>query len=144
MEIAAMNTMASSVDRGRLRDLAGAGGGATSACPPSFVVEEFTPVIDNTLVGLARVRLPSGLILHDVAIHKRNGTAWAVAPSKPMLDRNGVQVKNATGKPLCVPIVTFASRELRDRFSAAVIDAVRAAHPRVLDHARGRAPWPLL
>jgi hypothetical protein len=109
---------------------------------PPFLIEEFTPVIEKTLVGLVRVQLPSGLILHDVAIHKCNGTAWAIAPNKPMLDRNGVQVKNATGKPLCVPIVAFASPELRDRFSAAVIDAVRAAHPRVLDHGRGRAPWP--
>jgi hypothetical protein len=111
---------------------------------PFFQIDEFTPVIEKTQVGLARVRLPSGLILHDVAIHKRNGTAWAIPPSKPVLDRNGVQVKDVTGKPLCVPVVTFASPEKCDRFSAAVIDAVRAAHPRVLDHARGRAPWPLL
>ena len=33
-----------------------------------FVMEDFSPVIRNTLVGFARVRMPSAMILHDVAI----------------------------------------------------------------------------
>jgi hypothetical protein len=47
MEIAAMNTMASSVDRERLRELAGRGGGVPSAWPPSNAIDTAS---DNLVV----------------------------------------------------------------------------------------------
>jgi hypothetical protein len=37
----------------------------------AFVIEKFAPVIRNTLRGFA-VRMPSGMVLHDVAIHQGN------------------------------------------------------------------------
>ena len=43
----------------------------------SIVIEEFVVVTKNTLRGFARVRLPSGLVLHDVAIHQRDGNSSA-------------------------------------------------------------------
>ena len=98
----------------------------------NLVIEEFTSVARNSLRGFAWVRLPSGLILHDTAIHERDGKAWASPASKPMLSRDGTVVRDAAGKTQYVPIITFASREIRDRFSAAVINAMRAAHPEVL------------
>lgn len=100
-----------------------------------FVIEEFVSVARATLVGFCRVRLPSGMILHDVAIHQRDGRAWASPASKPMLDRSGTQMKGSDGKLLWSPIVSFASRELRDRFSDGVITAVRASHPTALAEA---------
>jgi hypothetical protein len=33
----------------------------------SFIIEDFTAVVRNTLRGFARVRTPSGMVLHDVA-----------------------------------------------------------------------------
>ena len=33
------------------------------------IVEDWKPVGKNTLLGFCRVRLPSGMILHDVAVH---------------------------------------------------------------------------
>jgi hypothetical protein len=41
-------------------------------------------------------------------------------------------MKGPDGRGLWVPIVGFASRELRDKFSTAVIDALRASHPEAL------------
>ena len=38
----------------------------------------------------------------------------------------------ASGKAQWAPIVSFISKELRDKFSAAVIDALRISHPDVL------------
>jgi hypothetical protein len=99
----------------------------------AVVIEEFTPVIKNTLRGFARVRMPSGVVFHDVAIHRKGDSSWASPASKPMIGRDGQQIKDQAGKPLWCPVVSFASKELRERFSGAVLDALRAAHPEVFD-----------
>lgn len=47
----------------------------------SIVIEEFVAVEKNTLRGFARVRMPSGMVLHDVAIalHRRTITIEVTA-----------------------------------------------------------------
>jgi hypothetical protein len=104
------------------------------SAPPDrgFVIEEFSPVTRNTLRGLARVRTPSGMVLHDVAIHQKNGEAWASPASKPMIGRDGTIVRDTAGKVQYAPVVTFTSKELRDRWLAAVIDALLARYPEAL------------
>jgi hypothetical protein len=104
----------------------------SSTTPTPFVVEDFTSVTKNTLRGFARVRTPSGIVFHHVAIHKRDDATWASPASKPQLNRDGVQTKGTDGKGLWVPVVSFASKELRDRFSAAVIAALRDRYPDAL------------
>lgn len=99
----------------------------------TFIIEEFSAVTRNTLRGFCKVRMPSGMIIADVAVHVRDGRAWASPPSKPMLDRSGTQMKGADGKLLWVQLISFASREQRDRWSDAAIAAVRQSHPYVLD-----------
>jgi hypothetical protein len=98
----------------------------------AFIIEEFVSVVRHTLRGFARVRTPSGLVFHDVAIHEKDGKCWASPASKPQLSREGVQLKDADGKALWTPVVSFANRELRKRFSDSVIAAVRVAHMEVL------------
>ena len=49
-----------------------------------------------------------------------------------MIDREGVAMKDGKGKLRYSPIIEFTSREIRDRWSAAVIEAMRAAHPEAL------------
>lgn len=100
--------------------------------PAAITIEEFTPVIKNTLRGFAKIALPSGMILSDVSVHVANGTAWASPASKPVLDRDGMAMRDVSGKIRYVPVVSFARRELRDRFSAEVVAALRAAHPEAL------------
>ena len=97
-----------------------------------FVVEEFTPMPRNTLRGFVTVRTPSGLVFHDVAIHHKNESFWASPAGKPMIGREGTQLKDANGKPRWTPVVSFATKEARDRFSTGVIDALRASHPDAL------------
>jgi hypothetical protein len=99
---------------------------------PPFVIEDFVKVERSTLRGFAKVRTPSGIIFHDVAIHRQADAAWASPASKPLLNRDGQHTKDASGKAQWVPIVSFTSRELRDKFSTAVIDALRISHPDLL------------
>jgi hypothetical protein len=99
---------------------------------PPVVIEAFTPMVKNTLRGFATVRMPSGVVFHDVTIHAKNGSAWASPASKPQLDRTGQHMKGNDGKGLWLPVVTFASKEARDRFSEVVIAALRASRPDAL------------
>jgi hypothetical protein len=97
------------------------------------VVEEFSALRKNTLRGFAKVRLASGMIVHDVAIHAGGGNkAWASPPSKPMIDREGHVLRDPDGKVRYVPIIAFATKEHRDRFSALIVNAVRETNPEAL------------
>jgi hypothetical protein len=69
------------------------------------------------------------MIVSEVTIHITDGRPWASPPGKAMLDRNGLVMRDDAGKAKYAPIISFASKELRDRFSAAIIDAMRLAHP---------------
>ena len=97
------------------------------------LVDDFRPIERNTLRGFARVTLPElGLIVHDVAIHVREAKAWASPPSRPMLGRDGTQLRDPAGKVQFAPTISFTSRGDQDAFSQAVLDAVRAARPEAL------------
>jgi hypothetical protein len=98
----------------------------------SIIIEDSVAVERNTLRGFCRVRLPSGMVLHDVAIHSKGVAAWVSPPSKAMVGRDGTQLKDVAGKPLWSPCVTFASKELHERFSTGILDALRLVHPEVL------------
>ena len=98
----------------------------------TFIIEDFQPIVRNTLRGFARVRVPSGMIFHDVAIHQKDGATWAAPSSKPMVGRDGTAIKAADGRISYSPVVSFANKELRDRWSAAVIAALQARYPDAL------------
>ena len=99
--------------------------------PHSVVIDEYVDRRSNTLRGFARVILPSGMILHDVGIFVDGGRAWATPSSKAMLDKDGVALRDGT-KIKYSPVVTFTSKELRTKFSDAIIAALRIAHPDAL------------
>jgi hypothetical protein len=103
-----------------------------TAAATTFVVEEWKPVGKNTLLGFCRVRLPSGMVLHDVAVHMKNGRRWASPSSKPRLGRDGLQLRDPDGKSLWTPIVSFETKAIGDRFSAQVIEALRREFPNAL------------
>jgi hypothetical protein len=50
------------------------------------VIEDFRPLTRNTLRGFVRARFPSGLIIGEIAVHVRDGQAWAAPPSRVMVD----------------------------------------------------------
>lgn len=97
-----------------------------------FTVEEFVAVVRGFRLGFVRVRTPAGVIFHDVSLFRRNGVVWAVPGGRPRLDPEGRQQRDNSGRRRWSPVVSFASRETEDRFSRAVIEALRTSHPGVL------------
>jgi hypothetical protein len=90
----------------------------------------------NSLIGFAKVELPSGMVIADVTVLTSEGGPWASPPSKPMIGRDGSVMKDANGKIKYQPIIEFTSKNVRDKFSHAVVEALRAAHPEALENAR--------
>jgi hypothetical protein len=100
---------------------------------PRLRITEWRPLHKNTLRGFCVIELPSGLIVREISVHTKNGKRWASLPSRPMLDADGRQVVNHAGKKQYAALLGWRDRDLADRFSAAVVEAVRAAHPDALD-----------
>lgn len=94
---------------------------------------DFRPLRKNSLRGFAKIEFPSGLILTDVTILTGERGPWASPPSKPMVGRDGTVMKDDNGRARYVPIVEFTTKAVRDRWSAAVIEAMREAHPEVFE-----------
>ena len=95
---------------------------------------EWKPLVRNSLRGFATVRLRNGLSIADVSVHSSHGKSWASLPSKPVLDREGMHQRDRdTGKGRYVPILSWPNKDTADRFSAAVIEALAAAHPRAME-----------
>jgi hypothetical protein len=94
---------------------------------------EFKPLRRNTLLGFCVVEMPSGLVIRDISIHQKAGKWWAGLPAKPVLDAEGRHVNNHAGHKQYAALLGWRSRELADRFSAAVVELVRLAHPADLE-----------
>jgi DNA-binding cell septation regulator SpoVG len=95
-------------------------------------IRDRRPLRKGSLLGFAKIELPSGMVITDVTILTGDRGPWASPPSKPMIDRDGVAMKDAAGKVRYSPIIEFTSKEVRERFSAAVIDGLRASNPEAL------------
>src|SRR5690349_5144333 len=103
-----------------------------------IVVEEFIPINRATLLGFCRARMPSGMVIHDIGIHYRDGRIWASPASRPMIGRDGVAAREG-GKVKYMQVISFVSKQTRDAWSQAILDALREVHPEAvpaLDGAR--------
>ena len=98
----------------------------------AIIILSWKPVPAGALLGFAAAQLPSGMVLHEIAIMRGPAGIWASPPSKPMLDRNGCAMADAAGKRRYAPCVSFADAGTRQRFSGGVIAALRQAHPEAL------------
>jgi hypothetical protein len=96
------------------------------------VIEEFRPVLKNSLRGFCRVRLPSGLVVREVGLHALAGRAWASPPARPMTTKTGTILLDDHGKTRWQPLVGFVSKTIRDKWSEQVVGAVREAFPDAL------------
>jgi hypothetical protein len=106
--------------------------GAVVMTPSIVIIEEFRPLLKNTLIGFARVKMPSGLVFHDVSIHRHGDSTWASPSAKPQIGRDGSHIRR-DGKTQYSPVVSFASKEVRDKFSDAILDALRSSHPEAFE-----------
>jgi hypothetical protein len=71
--------------------------------------------------------------MDDVTVLLSHRGAWASPPSKPLISRDGVVMKDETGKLRYCPLIQFTSSGVRNRWSDLVIEAMRAAHPEAFE-----------
>lgn len=91
------------------------------------------PLAKNSLRGFATVELPIGLQIADIPVLVGKNGPWASLPSKPVLDHDGTQKRDANGKAAYVPILSWHTRDLSNRFSDSVVALVREADAHALD-----------
>jgi hypothetical protein len=99
----------------------------------TFRILEWRELRKNSLLGFAKVELPSGMILADVTILSGLHGPYALPPSKPMISPSGVVMKDRNGKTRYTPIVDFTTKDVRSKFSASVITALQQSHPKVFE-----------
>jgi hypothetical protein len=77
------------------------------------------------LQGFCRVKVSSWhLTIDGVAVHSKDGRRWAQLPARPQLNANRELERDADGKIKYSRLLWFDDRELADRFSAAVLEAL--------------------
>jgi hypothetical protein len=106
-----------------------AGFGGPPPQRPSMQLLNWKPLIRNSLRGFADVELPSGLRIREIPVLSSHGKSWATLPSKPQIDKDGRHRKGPDGKPAYTAILEWRTTDLKDGFSAKVVELVRAAHP---------------
>src|SRR5262245_30750554 len=94
-------------------------------------IVDWRPFHKGALLGFAKVEMPSGLIVNDVTICTGPNGSWASPPGKLLVGRDGAVMKDGSGKARYVAVIEFASKDVRTRWSDAVIAAMRATHPEV-------------
>lgn len=98
----------------------------------TMTISDFKRIDAGAMRGFADVHLPSGMILHRCSIFAKDGKAWASPPSKQVIGRDGTVQRAGGGKVRYEPTVSFADRATQERWSAAVIEALRMAQPDAL------------
>jgi len=91
-----------------------------------IAASDWREVVKNSLQGFCVLTLsPSGIVLRDCALHKRDGKRWISLPSRPQLDSEGRHRKDpATGKALWLPVVEIKGKAERERFQNTALAAV--------------------
>jgi hypothetical protein len=95
---------------------------------PRLQLLEWSPIGKGALLGRAKVRLPIGLDIADVAIFEKDGRRWAQMPSEVMRDFAGQPLKDDRGKIRYRSALRWSTKTLQDGFSAAVIASIEAEH----------------
>src|SRR3954451_3782020 len=83
------------------------------------------------LVGRATVLLPIGLQIGDIGIFRKENEAWSQLPSEAMRDAAGQPLKDERGKTRYRSPIKWTTKELQERFSAALIALIEAEHGRL-------------
>jgi hypothetical protein len=92
---------------------------------------DWTERRSGALRGFLDAEFPSGLVFHEVGVFQQNDKWWASPASKPQIGRDGMALKEASGKTKYSLVVTFSDKGRRDLWSNSVIAALRAAKPEI-------------
>jgi hypothetical protein len=97
-----------------------------AGAPPSDRAERPRPLVDHRPIteGFCRVRLRSGLIVHDLAVFVGRKGPWANLPVKLRIDLHGRQKT----KPNYRPMLGRRGGALADRFNEAAIALIRLSY----------------
>lgn len=97
-----------------------------------LTVSDFRPMESGALRGFAQVNSPSGTIMHGCGIFEKDRRWWASPPVKPILSKDGTVQRDSNLRKKYEPIISFVDRATEQRWSAAVIEALREAFPEVM------------
>jgi hypothetical protein len=86
----------------------------------------------NSLLGFAKIRFGSGVIIGDVACHHAGSRLWASPPSMPWVKAGQLVIDEATGKPKYFPIISFETHGVQRAWSQQVLRAIRSEYPEAL------------
>jgi hypothetical protein len=78
----------------------------------------FRPCQKNALVGFVTLTMPSGMIIHDCSIHRKNESGWIGMPACRYVKDDGSEGWK--------PVIDFVDADARRRFSCAALEAVEA------------------
>jgi len=87
-------------------------------------VVSFKPLERGSLLGFADLAMDSGLVLLGCSYHAANGKRWCSPPSRPQLDAERKPMIGDDGKIIYAPMVDFAEKRLRYRWSDAAVAAI--------------------
>jgi hypothetical protein len=81
-----------------------------------FQITAWKPHLKNSLRGFFTAILPSGLVIHDLMLHERDGARWIGFPAR--------EWKDAQGEKQYARFIEFSSRAATDRFQVAALEAL--------------------
>jgi hypothetical protein len=99
---------------------------ATTAAMPVTLLT-WRPMNRGMLRGFATITLGKSLKITDVSVFRSNGKMWASFPGKPLIG-DGKALLDDKGKQRYTQFLEWTDKAASDRFSAAVVAAVVAAH----------------
>jgi hypothetical protein len=79
-------------------------------------IRDFKSLAKNTLHGVFSATLPSGMVIHGLTLHEREGRRWIGLPAREYIDQ--------TGGRQFARIIEFINRTTADRFQAAALEAL--------------------
>jgi hypothetical protein len=104
----------------------------------------FRDFTKGSLIGFARMVFPSGLVIGEIGIHRHGNTCWAAPPARLRLrDGSSEPLRDAGGKLVWSnDLISFETPDIRRRWSAAVIEAIRRDRPHLLGELQAQLPSP--
>jgi hypothetical protein len=89
---------------------------STISKPQTITILSWRAHERNTLVGFVDVRLPSGIVIRDLTIHRKNERRWVGLPARPY--------ETDSGSTSWSPVIEIPDRRTRERFEALVLTAL--------------------
>ena len=96
-------------------------------------IMNFKAINKSNLVGFAEILMSSGIGFVDVMIMRKERRFYAMPPAKPLLVNGAQKIDPYTNKPIYAHIVKFSTKELKQKWSDAVIAALKMSYPEVFE-----------